>query len=67
MQVSVIIGLIEVGINLVKKLKDIVEDTSTTLKETDQTILKGKLNELLSEVKGLSDSTGRRLRGESGK
>lgn len=67
MNVSVLIGLIEVGINLVKKLKVIVDDAGTVLKEEDQTILKGKLNELLAEVRSLSDSTGKRLRGESAK
>lgn len=67
MNVSVLIGLIEVGINLVKKLKVIVDDAGTVLKEEDQTILKGKLNELLAEVRSLSDSTGKRLRGDSAK
>jgi hypothetical protein len=64
MGVNAILGLIDVGLGLVKQIKGIVDDTSTVLKSDDQTLVKGKLSELLSEVRSLSDRTGQRLRGE---
>lgn len=64
MNISFILKLIDTGTALVRSIKEIVNDASSVIKSDDQTLLKGKLAELQSEVRDLSESTGRRLRGD---